>query len=194
MKLAKFNIVGLGRLSASRMHNLPKSNDRETHEDYRERTWKEHFYFDAHGQGFLTPMAMKNALTDTAAYLKMKVKGSATYKKVFEAGILCVDPLLLFKVGGAPITRDHLQKEELFLPSDGIRGSGKRVWKNYPFIDDWTAPCEVIVVDHQIGDKIFAEHVEKAGLLVGLGRFRPARNGFYGRFKITNLEIADYAG
>lgn len=194
MKLATCTIVGLGKLSGSRNHNLPKSNDRESHDDYRARTWKEHFYYNADGAAELQPMALKNCLTDVARYLKMKFKGAATFAKLFEAGILCVNPAPFLSTDGAPITRDHVLGEDLFLPSDGIRGSGKRVWKTYPYIVDWKANVEAIIVDEQITDKVFKEHIEKAGLLVGLGRFRPARNGYYGRFKVENLQISPFDG
>ena len=34
---------------------------------------------------------------------------------------------------------------------------------------------------------VFRKHLEEAGKFIGIGRFRPRNNGFYGRFEVKEI-------
>ena len=117
----------------------------EGHDAFEERTWRERMHVNKDGYVFIPPMAVKNMLAETAKFLSESVpgKGKATFTKHFEAGIMVVDPMPIepaIKPGDVPA-------EKLFLPSDGRRGGGSRVWKHMPFIDEWSVQCSIIVMD-----------------------------------------------
>ena len=44
------------------------------------------------------------------------------------------------------------------------------------------------VLDDIITESVFAQVLRSAGLLVGLGRFRPENRGFYGRFQVDSIK------
>lgn len=92
-----------------------------------------------------------------------------------------MDPLVL------PVKRDDVPSEELFVPSDGIRGSGKRVIKVFGVIPEWGGDFTVSVIDEKISEAVFASHVEAWGKFIGIGRFRPEKNGYYGRFAVKKI-------
>src|SRR5215204_421190 len=76
--------------SQSAQHNSPKQ-DRESHDDYDARTWREKCTTNQQGQVCIPAMALKQCI-DTAAYkLGMKVEGrrGATYKSFFASGFFC---------------------------------------------------------------------------------------------------------
>ena len=39
-----------------------------------------------------------------------------------------------------------------------------------------------------ITEEVFRYHLEQAGTFIGIGRFRPRNNGYYGRFKLDSME------
>jgi hypothetical protein len=120
-------------------------------------------------------------------------KGKAQYTKHFEAGVLVARPISL------GIKAADVEMEKLFLPSDGRRGGGKRVWKYFPLITSWEAEAEIIIVDDTVLQKsvtdktrsVFEIVLDGAGSYIGLGRFRPRQNGFYGRFDVEALKIGE---
>jgi len=129
-------------------------------------------------------MAFKNSLTEAAKYLSLKVpgKGNATYTKHFEAGIFCNTPMSLgVKAADVP-------GEELYVPSDGKRGGGLRVWKTFPLFREWGGVVTFHVLDKTITNDAFREHMEAAGMFRGVGRFRPGSNGYYGRFEVVSIK------
>lgn len=178
--VAEFSIGGIAPLSFSRYYEAPKK-EKETPLAYDERTWRERLHYDDKGMVFIPKMALKWCLTDAAQMLGMKVvgRGRATFTSIFTSGILVLDDMPL----GLP--KDKIQSERLFVPSNGKRGSGTRVWRTFPLVPHpWKVDCRVYVLNKLITREIFAEHLAEAGRFIGLGRFRPQRGGFYGRFAL----------
>ena len=183
MKIATCQLESISPYSQSRYHETPKLN-KEQPDDYRTRTWREHLHYDENGEVYIPPMAFKNCLSEAAKFLGQQIpgKGKSTYTKHFEAGILIVDKAML------GIAKDNVQPENLFLPSDGVRGSGKRVIKTYPLIPSWKTKLAFYVQDDLITEDVFRYHLEQAGTFIGIGRFRPRNNGYYGRFLLVAME------
>lgn len=182
MKKATVILKSISPYSQSRAYDVPKK-EKENHGDYEERTWRNRCHTDKDGMVYIPAMAFKNCLSEAAKYLGIQIpgKGKSTYTKHFEAGLQVVDNVPL------GIHIDAIQGEKLFVPSDGIRGSGKRVFKTFPYIPDWKASIEFYIWDDTITEKAFVEHLDGAGKFIGIGRFRPRNNGLYGRFVIEKI-------
>jgi hypothetical protein len=167
----------------------------ESDDDHYRRTWRNHMHCDVDGQVFIPPGSFKNCLSDAAKFMAIPIpgKGKALYTKNFEAGVLVVKPMML------GIHRDQVECENLFLPSDGKRGGSKRVDKYYPFFPNWHGEVEFHVIDETVlqswvGDKtktVFQHVLEGAGQFIGIGRFRPRMNGWYGRFKVDDFTMQE---
>ena len=185
MKTAKATLKSISPISQSRYHNTPKL-DKEIPNDYEARTWKERLHVDKDGHVFIPPMAFKNCIAEAAKFLSIQIpgKGKATYTKHFEAGILVTDALTL------PDKKEDVQGEWLFVPADGKRGGSKRVEKCFPVIHEWSGEMTFFILDETITEPVFRQHLEAAGQFIGLGRFRPRNNGFYGRFSVESIEWA----
>jgi len=140
-------------------------------------------HYNDEGYIYIPPMSFKNCLSEAAKYKSIQIpgKGKSTYTKHFEAGVLVVSPLVL------PITKDTLSHEWLHVPSDGRRGGTTRVEKCFPLIPKWEGEVEFLVVDDTITEEVFTEHLNDAGSYIGVGRFRPRNNGFYGRFSVESV-------
>lgn len=182
MKTAIATLESTSPYSQSRYVKVPKL-DKESANDYEARTWRERIHSDSAGNVFIPPMAFKNCLSDAAKYLSVQIpgKGKATYTKHIEAGIIVVDPLVL------PLKKDTVDGEWLFVPADGKRGSGKRVERCFPVVPQWSGDVTFLVMDETITREVFEYHLKQAGAFVGIGRFRPRNNGYYGRFTVKSL-------
>lgn len=183
MKTAIATLESVSQYSQSKHYQLEKL-PKESAEDYEKRTWRERMHATADGQVFIPPMAFKNCLSEIAKYLGMQIpgKGKSTYTKHIEAGILVTEPLVL------PIKKEDVAGEWLFVPSDGKRGSGTRVNRCFPIIPQWSGKVTFYVMDETVTRDVFLSHLQQAGSFIGIGRFRPRNNGYYGRFRVTGLE------
>lgn len=74
-----------------------------------------------------------------------------------------------------------------------IPATGGRILTHRPMFDDWRLDFEVELDTSIIGVKLFRQIVDDAGLRVGLGDFRPACKGPYGKFKVTRWQEVDHA-
>jgi len=185
MKTCIAKIEGISPYSQSRAIQSTK-NTGEGHEDFENRTWRERLHVNENGNVFVPPMAIKNCLSNVAKFLSETVpgKGKATYTKHFDAGVMVINPC---DIG---VKASDVEGEKLFVPSDGKKGGGSRVWKTFPLIKEWKFECEIILLDPLLIDKPekVEEYLGHAGKFIGLGRFRPRNGGFYGRFKVKSFK------
>ena len=183
MRTAHAHLKSVSPYSQSKFIVTKKSRD-QTHADFERDHWRERLHRDEKGIVFIPPMSFKNCLAEAAKYKSIQIpgKGKSTYTKHFEAGVLCFTPLTL----GVKV--DDVEGETFHVPSDGRRGGTTRVEKCFPVIRSWEGVVEFLVLDDLIDDEVFATHLEDAGKFIGIGRFRPRNNGFYGRFKVVGIE------
>lgn len=185
MKTAIVKLTSISPYSQSRHYaDEVEKLQKESAPDYEARTWMHRCHVTEDGFIFIPPMSFKNALSEIAKYLGMQIpgKGKSTYRKHFEAGVLCIDPVVL------PIKHSDVKGEWLFVPASGNRGDGKRVAKKFPIISSWSATVTFQILDETITENVFREHLDQAGKFIGIGRFRPSKNGFYGRFVIESMK------
>lgn len=186
MKTYQIKITGKTPYSQSRHYSeddVPKL-EKESHDAYEKRTWRNRLHVDMKGIVQIPPQAIKNCLAEAAKFLSIQIvgKGKSTYTKHFEAGIMVLDPVSL----GVHI--DKVRGESLFVPADGRRGGPRRVTKTFPFIEPgWTGSTTIYVVDETITEPVLRKHLVEAGNLIGIGRFRPRNNGSYGRFALDSM-------
>lgn len=182
MKKARCKLKSMSPYSQSKHIQEAKSRD-ETWPDFERRTWQEKCHWNNDGKLFIPPMSFKNCLSEAAKYKSIQIpgKGKSTYTKHFEAGILVVEPLVL------DVTKESVHHEWLHVPSDGRRGGTSRVDKCFPLIQSWSGEVEFLILDEIITEEVFKEHLIDAGSFIGIGRFRPRNNGFYGRFQVEKV-------
>jgi hypothetical protein len=152
--------------------------------DYEQRTWRHRMHKTADGFVQIPSTSFAGAVKSAAKRLQIQVpgKGKTQFTKYFEAGIDVPESLVL------KVKADDVPGERLFVPSDGKPGGGKRVYRTFPRIDKWSGVVTFYVLDDVITESVFTQVVRSAGMLVGIGRFRPENRGFYGRFRVLRVE------
>lgn len=176
MRTCKVIISGLAPYSSSRAHEAEKLKG-ETPQDYEERTWRQKSHI-LDGKVYIPPMGFKMALDRAAKITGKQIpgKGKATYTKFFESGVIVTQPVFI-------ASASDVQCERIHANADGVRGSGKRVWRKFPRIDNWSGEVEFSIIAPEITRDVFEEMAAYSGVAVGVGRFRPEKGGFFGRFK-----------
>ena len=156
----------------------------EAYDDMEERTWRERMHVTEDGFVYIPAMAIKNSLAAAGKWLGRSIpgKGKSTYAKRLEAGVMVIEDVKL------NIRVENVKGNKLFVPSDGIRGSGKRVFKTFPLIPSWEGVVEFTILDDIVTKEVFKEHLEQAGMFIGIGCFRPQSNGTFGRYTIEKFE------
>ena len=184
MKTAIVTIIGESPYSQSRCYDqeVPKL-PKELPAAYEERTWRNRMHVTSDGFVQIPGTSFANSIKEGAKRLKLQVpgKGRVEYTKYFEAGLMVPKPLIL------PVKAEDVPGEKLFVPSDGRRGGGKRVWKIFPRIDVWRGEITIYIFDDIITEDICQQVIVASGLIVGIGRFRPQNCGFYGRFSVVSF-------
>ncbi|HEY2616133.1 MAG TPA: hypothetical protein VGI78_02235 [Acetobacteraceae bacterium] len=194
MKICKVSLEGIpgSPYSQSAQHDDDKL-DRESHDDYDARTWRSKCTTNADGQVCIPAMALKQCLDVGAQKLGEKVQGrrGATFRGFFTSGFFCNGDVPISN--GKPITPKDAEMVAINANADGVRGSGKRVKRRFPVFPKWHGIAEFTIVDDIITVEVFEHHVRSAGMIVGIGRYRPANGGSNGRFRITKFEWSDLA-
>jgi hypothetical protein len=170
--------------SASKYISVPKT-DKERSDDFEARTWKERCNYDPKTRlVFIPAMAFKKSLDMAASFLSEKIKGqkNATFTKHFRAGVLVTSSLTL------PVKMDDVEGEWFMVPSDGKPGGSSRVPKCFPVIREWAGTVKYFILDATITEDVFVRTLGEAGNFIGVGRFRPERGGFYGRYQIEKVK------
>lgn len=157
--------------------------ENESHDAFDERCWRERCHVTK-GLVMIPPMAFKQSIVAAAKLMNEKIPGkrNQTWAKQFECGVLIGDGI----VTDSKI--EDVSSERLFVPSDGKRGGGTRVYRRFPRIDQWSGVLTWWVTAPEIIESVFRRYMDAAGLMIGIGRFRVERGGFYGRFKVNKIE------
>jgi len=176
-------IKGVSPYSASRYHGTPKKDD-ETPDAYEERTWEEKAYY-VNDEVCIPAQAFKQAISSAAKYGKKKIagQGNSTYSKKFSGGLIVAEDLM------TGVSRSQVKKNQQFCHANGQRGPGPRVMRIFPSVVGWEGDLKLIVLDTKnITPEVLTEHLEMAGMFVGIGQFRPENEGSCGRFTVLSLK------
>jgi hypothetical protein len=173
--------------SQSAMVQVPK-HDRESAQDYDDRTWREHCTTDAAGNVQIPNIAFPQSLVDAAHLLGMKVPGRRTgFKAFFTQAVVCNENVAIHN-GSGPWTKADAEMIIINAHANGQRGSGKRVPRKYPMFPRYHGVAAFTVLDDVITDDVFEQHFKYAGVFVGIGRWSPKVGGLNGRYRPTRFD------
>jgi len=167
-----------------------RKQSKETHDDYDNRIWREKTTTDETGQIVVPAASFKQAIDSAAKMLSIQIpgKGKATYTKEFVRGIAIFDPLPL------GVLKQDVPFVRIYANADGIRGSGKRVFRTFPVVPaPWGGKLTVHVISESVPDDVVERVVKASGLFVGVGRFRPENGGTNGRYEVTSMQWSEAA-
>jgi hypothetical protein len=164
-------------------------NERESHEDFDARVWREHCTCNAEGQVCVPAMGLKMCVDSAAYKLGEKVPGrrGATYRNFFASGFFVEGDMPI--ANGKVLTKDDAEMVAIMSDSSGKRNAsgGSRVKRRFPIFKQWSGTARFVIIDDIITKEVFEHHLKSAGLICGIGRFRPENGGSNGRFRVTKI-------
>lgn len=182
MKTAIVKLKSLSPYNQSRQHFAEKK-EKETHDAYEKRTWKDKGHYDENGNAYIPPMAFKGAITNAAKMLAIPIpgKGKSLYTKHFVAGVMVTDMLQL------GVNKEDVQPQWLSCDPQGRKG-GMGVLRAFPHYEKWEGQIRIYVLDDTISEPIFERVLRESGNFVGVGQFRPEKGGYFGRYEVAEIK------
>lgn len=191
MRRATFKCVGTEPMLFGKQIVAGKRPD-ETHDQFEERTWNDRCTVNEEGNLAIPGYAVQRSLVWSAKWLNEKIKGEnkKTYTKRFDCGVMPEHAFFELANGKKILKPSDCEKFTLPVPSQGVRGQGKRVWKSFPRLKaGWWYIASVLILDEAITDDVFRRHLDTAGLYDGMGSMRHGTGGQNGRYVIENLKF-----
>lgn len=145
-------------------------------------------YADLHTGALYIPGAnIFAAIIAAGAFHKAGKSKLTTLKTSLIPAGLMVEELVcaLHGATGAPISEWEVDSRSVVIPS-----TGGRVMCHRPRIDEWYCTFALEVDTDMFSPQLIRAVVDDAGKKIGLGDYRPARKGPFGRFVVTNWQEA----
>lgn len=142
-------------------------------------------YRNADGQLFIPQPNVMRALVDGGRFHKIGKSQvtTATSSLLFA----CLD------IVGTEIPVVHKEPWRVDTRAVVVPSTKGRILTHRPMFDDWELSFEAVLDTSIVSERVFRMCVDDAGKRVGLGDFRPARKGPYGKFVVTEWSVVPQA-
>ncbi len=97
-----------------------------------------------------------------------------------------------FDIEGAEIVIHHREPWRVDTRAVRIPSTGGRILTHRPMFDDWELTCIGDLDENIIDSKLLREIIDASGKRVGLGDFRPATKGPFGKFVVTHWSALEH--
>lgn len=143
-------------------------------------------YADADGRLYIPGPNIFACIIAAGTFHKAGKSKLTTMKtSLIPAGIMVDDMVcLLTDADGVPLTEWEVDSRSVVIPS-----TGGRIMCHRPRVDVWNATFMLDVDGTMFSPALVRAVVDDAGKKIGLGDFRPARKGPFGRFSVTKWAV-----
>lgn len=145
-------------------------------------------YADEQGRLYIPGPNIFSAIIAAGTFHKAGKSKLTTMKtSLIPAGVMVDDLVcLLTNEHGEPLTEWEVDSRSVVIPS-----TGGRIMAHRPRVDVWNATFTLDVDSTMFTPNLIRAVVDDAGKKIGLGDYRPARKGPFGRFVVTKWEVAE---
>ncbi len=134
-------------------------------------------YLGADGKAVLPAPNLMRAFVDAGQFIKAgRSKLSTQRTSIVPAGLSIEELELLLQPG-----RWECDSRSVVIPS-----TGGRIMCHRPRFDEWRVSLTLNIDDAMFSEGVVRELVDLAGSRIGVGDFRPARRGPFGRFRVDS--------
>jgi len=144
-------------------------------DDYQAQA-EDKLYKNPEGKLYQPSTHLSGALIEAGKHKKVVGKGKSTYSKICG-----------YAVQVEPFEIEHKkQKWEVFTCLAVNPNTKGRMPLSRPLFREWELNFDVVFDDTEIQPSIMKELLDIAGRIVGIGDWRPAKKGPYGKFQVTS--------
>lgn len=148
-------------------------------------------YKDAQGRPYVPGVNLMACLIAAGVFLRADGKRQfSTAKSSILPGLITLEEsdIMLLDREGKPAAWEVDMRR-------GVNPNGNEaVAVVRPRFDEWTMTFHLNIVDEQVPESKIRDLVDIAGRSIGLGDFRPARKGTFGRFKVVTWKRVAESG
>ena len=182
MKTYDVTIQGISPLLINRPSMLigDISKDKKPQSDDVEGMAKIKLYLTNKGKLYQPSTHLSGSLIEAGKHKKVVGKGKSTYSKICG-----------YAVQIEPYEIEHKKQDWDIFSCLAVNPSTKgRNPLHRPRLKDWELTFKVVFDETEIAPSIMKELFDIAGRIVGIGDWRPAKKGHYGKFQVTNWKEA----
>lgn len=157
-------------------HKALTNKRNKTDEDHYAIARSEYMLGFYPGDGIVIPTTnIKSALVEGAKLHKL---GAA-----FNRGVLIIEDKVLIKHNG-PSSKAKMWETPDCVDCRTVKVKLARVMRYRPKISDWSLSFEIVFDENMVDRAQIIAAAENAGKYIGLGDYRPAKGGSFGRFVV----------
>lgn len=181
MKTYNVTIQGISPLLMNKPSALIGDISKErTQKEVSPRELASQKLYEIDGQLYQPETHIKGALVEAGKDQKVVGKGKSTYSKIVG-----------YAVEINPFEIVHKKQDWKVYSVLAVNPSTKgRNLLHRPMLNEWELDFSVTFDDEQISATVLKEIFDRAGKFVGLGDWRPAKKGRFGKFQVTSWKEA----
>ena len=170
-------IKGISPLLMNRFLPAELLETKVRHGNVKDVSVEDKLYVTEDGKPYVPSAYIRNSLIEAGKAVQIKGKRKTTYSKLLGSTLIVQPDAIIINstMGWEPFTTTAV--------NPATKG---RVTVTRPMFKDWWLKFEVIVTD-DVSEEDFAKIFDEAGRYVGIGDWRPAKKGMYGKFIVTKL-------
>jgi len=185
MKVYNVTIQGTTPLLMNRPSQLEisdKSKDVKRETKTPDEISESKIYADAEGKIYLPSTWFRGALVEAGKQKKMGGKGSskATYSKIVGSSV-SIEPFEIL------LKKPNWKTFSILAVNPTTHG---RNILHRPQFEKWEVDMQVRFEEEQIESSVMKELFDIAGKMVGVGDWRPAKKGMFGKFQVVSWKEA----
>jgi len=180
-KTINVTIRGISPLLMNRPDMLEigdKAKKKESGKNVLEQQFETKQYRTPEGKLFTPDTHIKGTLVEAGKNIKVKGKGKATYSKIIGYAVLVTPAQILHK-------KTKLEKYTVLAVNPNTRGRNPVC---RPMLKEWEIDFQIEYDSNEVPLEVLKEALDMAGKRVGIGDWRPAKKGTFGRFIVTKFE------
>ena len=155
-----------------------KAKVKQAGKDILEQQFETKQYRTSEGKLFTPDTHIKGALVEAGKSVKVTGKGKATYSKIIGYALLVQPAQIIHKI-------PDLERHVVLAVNPNTRGRNPLC---RPMLPEWELNFTLEFEGDELPLEALKECLEIAGKRVGIGDWRPAKKGTFGRFIVTRFE------
>lgn len=182
-KMVNATIKGISPLLMNRPDMLEiddKAKKKEAGVDILTHQYETKQYRNSSNDLYTPDTHIKGALVEAGKNIKVKGKGKATYSKIIGYAVIVSPPEILHK-------KTKTERYTVLAVNPNTRGRNPVC---RPMLKEWELDFNIEYDSNEIPEEVLKEALDYAGKRVGIGDWRPAKKGTFGRFIVTKFETA----
>lgn len=133
-------------------------------------------YKNAEGEVYIPSSQIHGCIIEAGKRMQITGRGKSTYSKLFGAFLL-IEPATMI-----------INPQTYTVDERPVIVQRARVVRYRPKWEKWSLEFDVVIMDDNIASEVVKQALDDGGRYTGIGDFRPAKKGPFGRFQVVEYK------